>query len=859
MSVKKKVLIGIVLLSSVAFWLCLLRIFRFESYVTYGMISLLIIIGSTLLLFRGFEYRIERKWGILLIPFAISSVLIPYPYNVGFILLTISFLLVAVLPRVWLWLGFAVSGLLLTIQAAGMSIYHLLIPSGHSAVIMSYLVYPLSKIFGFVTSFQGGTVFIQKGGDVFSFPTTWDTLGVYPFILVFLPVLTYLLITSETLNSAVRRAVGLIVLSVVYLLVRYVLLLHVYFSADLGVEALSKFATIFFSSLWLFITFIPFVVLILLIYTYSAEIEFPQFTFDKRGAAISAVLFVSAFLLCGSVFFHEHGVQKQGRVLVDEIHSTWEPSSLILDKYWYGSESTYNAYSMVEWFKVAFDVDRVMSPAYLDWVPGETISKVGPDVVSEEITAEMLQNYDILILKTPTMYTEREVAAIVDFIRNGGGLFVIGDHSNFCGTSTSLNQITGPFGITFEFDSVNNAEGRLSIYNRGEITHPCAKYMPRFDFLTSCSVKAPMAVGRVIPGYGLSAEPGEYASTGFFRETRRDLPVLATDRQWGLFHQCVAAECGKGRIVAFADSTTISNFRIFFGGSDQMAIGSMEWLNYSNRFPYARKLFAVGGLVFAAVGVFLFGNIEKKKRIGALLIVVCMMGLGSSLAVAAFSPKVHDTIPVKYYDWENTVCFDGDHSVEIINSGDHEGEYTVFLIWTQRLGLVPTVEYSLEECAEKGKTIIIVDPLVKNFSQEDIELLKEHVKKGGTVLMMVDSVRVLGLNLLAEFGLEIEEIMKPQDATEEEAQGPLLPWGPSVKGGEALKTIGERVIIARVSYGDGYFVLCTVSNAFRDGFNGQPGYMGYNGTDPDALEENQKEITWEIYNLEFEIFEEMLQ
>lgn len=855
MTVLKRVLIGLILLSSVAFWLCILRIFRFESYVTYGLISLFIAVGLTLVLFRGHKYEIDRKWSILLIPFAISSVIIPYPYNTGFILLAIGFFLVAILPRVSLWLGFAVSGLIFTVQAAGMSIYHLVIPSGHSAVLMSYLAYPLLKIFGFVTSFHGGTIFIQKGGDVFPFPTTWDTLGVYPFVLLFLPVLTYLLLTSETFNNAVRRAAGFLALSLVYLLVRYVVLINIFFSGDLGAEALRKFAEIFFSSLWMFVTFIPFVVLLLLIYTFGAEIEFPQFKIEKRYAMIFLALFVSAFLLCGSVFFQEKGVQKQGRVLVDEIHSAWEPSSLILDKYWYGSESTYNAYSMIEWFKVAYDVDRVMSPAYLDWVPGETISKVDPDVVSEEITSEILQNYDILILKTPTMYTEREVAAIVDFINNGGGLFVIGDHSNFCGTSTALNQITGQFGITFEFDSVNNATGRLSLYERGEITHPCAKYMPRFDFLTSCSIKAPPAVGRVIPGYGLSAEPGEYASTGFFRETRRDLPVLATDRDWGIFHQCVAAECGKGRIVAFADSTTISNFRIFFGGSDQMAIGSMEYLNYSNKYSYVPKILAIFGIILAGVGIFLFGDIEKKKRIGILMVVVCAMGLGSSLSVVAFAPKVYDTIPAKYYDWETTVCFDGDHSSEIVSSGEREGEYSVFLIWTQRVGRVPTIEYSLKECVEKGKTIVIIDPVTKNFSYEDIELLKEHVKKGGNVLMMVDSSNVLGLNLIAEFGLEIEEIRKLQDATEE---GPLLPWGPSVKGGEALKKVGERVILARVSYGDGYFVLCTVSSAFKDGLRGQPGYMGYNGTDPYALSEDEKEVTLEIYNLEYELFEEIL-
>lgn len=66
--------------------------------------------------------------------------------------------------------------------------------------------------------------------------------------------------------------------------------------------------------------------------------------------------------------------------------------------------------------------------------------------------------------------------------------------------------------------------------------------------------------------------------------------------------------------------------------------------------------------------------------------------------------------------------------------------------------------------------------------------------------------RILGLKLIAEFGLEIKKIRKPSDATEE---GPLLLWVPSVKGEEAVKKTVKRVILARVSYGDGYFVFLT--------------------------------------------------
>jgi hypothetical protein len=852
---EKPWIFGVLLLFATAFWICSLPIFILEPLTIPAVFSLIIVVVSACFWSREYEHTDSRKWSILLIPFVISSVIIPYPFNIGFMLLAVGFFLLAVLPQLPVWSGIAVSGLIFTIQGAGVAVYYLFIPSGHSAPLMSYLIYPVLKIFGFTASFDRGVLFIQKAGDVFPFPITWDALGIYPLILVFLPAFIFLLLKCETLEQLFRQAAGFLGLTLAYMLFRYGFLLHFYFVEELEREALSQFRAIFFSPLWMVLTCIPFVILIILIYHLTVQCEFGNFKMKRTDVTTCGVFLLSAFLLFGGFYFQEQGEQKQGRVLVDEIHSTWEPSYLIMDTQWYGTESTYNAYSMIEWLKVTYDVDRVVSTAFVAWEPGETITKVEPELVSDEITADILQSYDILILKTPTMYTQEEIAAIVNFVRNGGGLYVIGDHSNFAGTSTALNEIIRHFSLEFVFNSVNNVEGRLSTYERGEYAHPCAQYMPEYDFLTSCSIKAPLTVGRVIPGYGLSAEPGEYASTGFFRETRRDLPILATDRTWGIFHQCVAAKYGKGRIVAFSDSTTISNFRIFFGGTDGMVIGCMEWLNYSNEYPYVTTLLWIGGIGLAGVGIFLFSAIGEKRRIGILIMVVCAAGLGSSLSIAAFTSHVYDYIPADYYDWDNTVCFDQSHSSEIVDSGDREGVYSVFLIWTQRVGRVPSIERSLKACTEKGKTIVIVDPVTENFSSNDIEILKEHMKKGGNVLMMVDQARVLGLNVINEFGLKITEIEAPKDA---EKGNPLEAWGPSIAGGEALKSIGERVIIARASYGEGWFVLCTISHVFRDGYGGEPGYMGFNGTNPYELSEEHQKSILEIYSLEYELFSEIL-
>ena len=117
-------------------------------------------------------------------------------------------------------------------------------------------------------------------------------------------------------------------------------------------------------------------------------------------------------------------------------------------------------------------------------------------------------------------------------MEKGGGLFLIGDHTNFGGTGTNLNHISRRFGIEFGFGSVNAINGTLYYYNRGLLPRTVAKYMPHLDFMTSCSLNTPLSGEPVVLGFGMSSEPGEYSSVGFFRETRTNDPTRVTDTFW---------------------------------------------------------------------------------------------------------------------------------------------------------------------------------------------------------------------------------------------------------------------------------------------------------------------------------------
>lgn len=855
-------LIWLSLIPLSAFWLFSLSIYGTEPSLTYSILSILLGIIISLLAFRGDEVIGDKRYTVtapvLILPLAISSFIIPYPYNAGLIAAALALLIFLLGPRFRaLGLGVLFCGIILTAQAAVMPLYYITAPSYHSIGWLSPIVSLLSNFAGLKAASSDGMVLVLGQGNIFPFTVTLEKLGIYPWIIIFVGAAALILLISQSVSAAVRSILGILFISAIYLVIRYLLLINIFFATDIPEYAMGKMK-IYADPIWLIASFIPLVLLFFATYkvtNFRADLR-PDI--DRRHIIAYALVFLGVFCLTCAGAFQDYGMKEEGRVLVDEIHSVWEFSTLKLDKNWYGDNSTYNAYSMVEWLNDTYNVDRIVSPSYKDWNLSEA-TKVKADIIAENISYNLLKNYDILVIKTPSRYESDEVDAIERFVKEGGGLFLIGDHTNFDGTSTNLNQIARRFGFEFNFDSVNTINGRLYHYERGPFPHPCIRYMPFLDFMTGCSLTSGPEAEPVILGFGLEAEPGEYASSGFFRETRRMDPTRTTDTAWGLINQAIAIKYGKGRVVAFPDSTIISNFRIFFGGSPNLVIGTMEYLNHENLFENDKLIFLLSGmLILAFAGYMLMraGSWEKKK-IATLMIIISLAALSVSTGLALLSVKPETSIPSQFYDMNNTICFDGQHSSPIVNQDNKSGEYETFVIWTQRVGLVPSIENDLADAMEKGRILVIVDP-VTDLMDEDIASIQDYIRRGNFVLLMVNA-KGQAEDLIKSFGMETYKIGEPKgkNQTLKNRSLPIDPWGLAIKGGHPLLAVQGRVVLAEKSYGAGKFVLLADSKIFKDGFRGRPGYLGYPKTDPDEMKNLNYDLRG-LYDLDYYILEDVL-
>lgn len=80
----------------------------------------------------------------------------------------------------------------------------------------------------------------------------------------------------------------------------------------------------------------------------------------------------------------------------------------------------------------------------------------------------------MLVLKTPTReYSLGEINAIQRFVRRGGGLLLIGEHTDVFGTGTHLNAVAERFGFRFRFDCLFGVDSVFEEHwNRPLTPHP---------------------------------------------------------------------------------------------------------------------------------------------------------------------------------------------------------------------------------------------------------------------------------------------------------------------------------------------------------------------------------------------------
>lgn len=474
----------------------------------------------------------------------------------------------------WVSAGALTAAVVLVFQGLGVVVYSVLAHRLHElgaagvSVVASVL-----RLLGVNAAERAGQLLLAEPDGAVSLELGWEHAGLLMLLLVAMAAVPVACLHARRPLSLLGRM--LLVLGA-YALVRLVALTAVYSVVPLG--------RIFWSPTAQMVSFLPLGIILGRLFrpelpTRSlapARVDFPGW--GRIGGAAAASLAAAALIVCAATFA-DPGAEKQGRVVVDEGHSDWEWSDEPLGTEKYGLRSTYSFTSMFEHLAKIWRVDRTR----------------------EELTTESLSNVDVLVLKMPTSpYSDAEVEAVVAFVEAGGGLWLIGDHTDVFGSSTYLNAVSERFGMRFCFDYVFDlGTGGLDIYRRPSVApHPVVRHVPPFMFATGCSLSTSLGCDSAMTGVRLGSLRGDYSQKNFF-----PVPGPRESLRFGSFCQMASRVYGRGRVLAFSDSTSFSSFFFFIPGKVELALGSIDWLNRTNAFSWANQVAGWLGVLAAGVAL----------------------------------------------------------------------------------------------------------------------------------------------------------------------------------------------------------------------------------------------------------------
>ena len=391
-------------------------------------------------------------------------------------------------------------GTVAVVQGASVGLYATLFGHVHASRLVSFFDVWLLRALGRSVTVVGQTVHVSTASGMLAIVPSWDQFGLALGLLAWCGT-SVLALFSDGIERRLRAIANGTAVVAVYLLVRHVLL--VLFSLETGSPRL------FWHPVVLCLSVLPLVVLLARFSSLhpdrvGAGLEAALFSPPRTDALAGTHAFAATLFVLGALYLIPAGPRNEGTVLFDEAHGEWESTQAGIDTETYGLVSTYNYTSLYDWLSYYYPVGRLVEP----------------------IDERTLDGCAVLVLKTPSVpYAEEEVAAIDAFVRSGGGLFVIGDHTNVFGTTTVLNPVLARFGLALNYDSTYRlGSGSFTTYVPTRPSFdPIVQHVTEFDFLTSCSVRVPLSGYRTIADNRILSNQADYATRDFFPKQRYNL------------------------------------------------------------------------------------------------------------------------------------------------------------------------------------------------------------------------------------------------------------------------------------------------------------------------------------------------
>jgi len=416
----------------------------------------------------------------------------------------------------------------------------------------------------------------------------------------------------------------------------------------------------------------------------------------------------------------------------------WNPGKVLID-----TRGSFNM-ETIHWGAYGREVPQGASLATLPNVLGA----YGFETATSDtlINAAALEGTDVLVVMNPdTAFTDAEHKTIWDFVNRGGGLLVLGDHTNIMGVMEPFNTLLEPAGISLNFDSVIPKVDRWSWYGCMRFhPHPVTRRL-RDEAELKLSVGASLTLDeRAVPllsGRDAFSDAGDWDNAqGAY------LGNMAFDRQETEGDLIVAAEApyGRGKVIAFGDTSPFQRNTVSL--THELVARVFTYLGTPGGALAGRQMRTAGAIMLLVGGGILLGLNRRRPEAPALfaiLALIWLMALENRATVALPPAPVGDNVAWLDLSHGNRVDLHAGRDDGLGGLTNH--------FW--RHGFVPLVMREFDMDRLKVSQLFVTVAPAFPYSRNELTALRGFVEKGGLLIVSAGYEERNGsLDLLAEFG-----------------------------------------------------------------------------------------------------------
>lgn len=372
----------------------------------------------------------------------------------------------------------------------------------------------------------------------------------------------------------------------------------------------------------------------------------------------------------------------------------------------------------------------------------------------DSISPSSLAEADVLVMINLNKGLQRkELFTVWNFVKHGGGLLLLGDHTNLGGLMQNFNQILRVVPLRFKFDSAMPSRytwDYLMDIRPDPITNGFKSEITRSWWVgasLSCSLPTePLVIGRYCysdRGYKKNVKKAYLGNRRFDSYELQNDVVLAA---W--------APYGKGKIMACGDTSAFHNTT--FMTTYPFVVNVFNVLadrpegpgrTYENALKIA--------LVLSFAGCMLLFFIGRPNIIMPALLIITLCSVTALSDCFERRQQIreipYDKIKVAYIDYSHNERFDlmswEDDSIGGLKNN------------LMRNGLYPFLlsEFDKDKLQE-ARVLIIIAP-TKPFAEHEVEVLKDFIKRGGNVILSVGwEEKEASMPILASFSLDVDNV-----------------------------------------------------------------------------------------------------